>query len=290
MPRHTTRSNSFFGRSYLVAMTSLAVLIFALVQVGIVMSLKTPQAPAAQPALQKVDYSDQLQAARGKAEQYLVQQLKTMQPSDQLFLDYLYRTYKTPLAFSALQTRIDPRKETTIPKSEMQAVMKMAYPDQKLKLLPSDASLLSRAMQCNAVGLPLDFDQQLSTTIDQGGYATTHALIALKILTEQSCDVPDNSDALIEKGIAISQTVAEDLSQIPDLRYESMAVLALFGRTNQISTSAVEQLLREQNSDGGWPYAYDTLVSKNHSTMLALWAIYALLDPSPANNQIMAQS
>lgn len=289
MPRRT-KNTAFYSTYYVLGALASAVLLFIGVQFVTYMQFKHGSEVSTQVPAPRIDFGQQLQAAQNRGEAYLVGDLPNMQPSDQLFLDYLQRTYQAPAAFSVRQTPIVASKEQTISAAEMKAVMKMAYPTQKLSQLPAGSSLLAHAMQCDGVALPADYGKQLTEMVQGGGYQTTHAAIAIKITNELGCKTNVATASLIERSLNECQKIAATGSNIPDLRYEAMAVLALYGKTDMIQDDWTARLLREQNQDGGWPYGYDTSASKHHSAMLALWVLYALQNPTPQTNRIMSQS
>jgi hypothetical protein len=140
---------------------------------------------------------------------------------------------------------------------------------------------------------PLDAsDVQLVTDYAaQGGYRTTHALLALLWAIDNDCPMPPEFSAeLLERTIQDVFAIAEaGGGTLTDLRIEAMALLAAAGRHDLIQASWVDRVLGDQMINGGWRAEPTAVDPADHTTGLALWLLLQLAEPQKVLSGFVAQ-
>lgn len=129
------------------------------------------------------------------------------------------------------------------------------------------------ALYCDTVPVPADYENQLMTLSTQGGYSTTHALLAALVLRSNGCvplTAPD-MDLLYSRTLAVI-----DLNDgyLDDVDIEAMTMLAAGGKLAMVPVSVRQTLLDSQQADGSWaehsPLAGGTVATGyQHATILA---------------------
>ena len=118
--------------------------------------------------------------------------------------------------------------------------------------------------------------QKLKEGLLIGGYDLTHALISMHWLKQFDC-LEEN--AILEKEIKELQEtfwnklpVMAKTEKNPDLRYESIAIALHTNKKINLSDE-VQSILREQEKGGSWYNQGLSDASREHTTILALWAL-----------------
>jgi hypothetical protein len=147
------------------------------------------------------------------------------------------------------------------------------------------------AVNCHQ--FPLD-DADMLTWADysaQGGYETTHALLALIWAIDNGCAMPTSYDSdLLDVTVGrVYNIAAANVGAMTDLRIEAMAFLAAAGRHDLIQASWVVQLLDAQQG-GGWKTAPDAVALHDHPTALALWLLLQLAEQGKVLPGYIAQT
>lgn len=139
-----------------------------------------------------------------------------------------------------------------------------------LEMSGTDAMTL-KALYCNQFDLDQNYLRILKEEAEIGNYQASHALLAMIWLKKYGCaetlDLLSIEKILIEANW-INIQEAEDWT---DLKVECLALLQANGE--KIEEELIESLLKEQNSDGGFPMKPDTIKSHTHTTILAIWAL-----------------
>lgn len=162
----------------------------------------------------------------------------------------------------------------------LQVFLRLLYPTavctpEDLAAVPEGIDrLTSRALHCDRLGLPADYDATMRQAIDDGGYLLTHAGLALKWIRENGCDT--------EWTRALEPVVLERLAAIPnadsrvtDLELEAATFLYYWGRDDLVPDGFVAAALAAQGEDGGWsPDSEQQPEARHwHPTSLALWML-----------------
>jgi len=141
---------------------------------------------------------------------------------------------------------------------------------------PSDR-LLVCALYCDRVGLPRSFAEMLRKAASAGGYYLPHVMLVWFWIRENGCafELPAGfMDRVYEASAAI---IDHDPTIVSDLRLEVAAFLNLVGQGGRVSQVFVEQVLKNQNADGGWGQARDAQGRSDwHSTTLGLLLLVQL--------------
>lgn len=142
---------------------------------------------------------------------------------------------------------------------------------------------------------PLDdgFIQALTALAPQGGYATTHVLLALLWAIDNNCVMPESYDSqLLSDVVADVYAIAHDSGSdtMTDLRIEAMAFLAAVGRHDLIQATWVDQVLDAQLASGGWKGRAEHEAASHHTTGLALWLLLQLAEPMKVLSGFVAAS
>lgn len=134
--------------------------------------------------------------------------------------------------------------------------------------------LTSRALHCDRLGLPENFQLSLRSAITAGGYHLTHAGLALQWIEENRCDTPW-SRRLRVLAIQRMASIPEPDKRVTDLELEAATFLSYMGREDLLTPGFVESVLAAQRPDGGW--SPDSALEPDevhwHPTSLALWLL-----------------
>jgi hypothetical protein len=142
--------------------------------------------------------------------------------------------------------------------------------------------LTSRALNCQRLQLPPDFELELRTAITTGGYDLTHAALALQWIEENGC-----SSAWSRR---LHTLAIQQIAKIPDvdlrmtdLELEAATFLFYMGSEQLLPPGFVDSVLETQQPDGGWSgdSALDPDSGHWHATSLALWMLLEQASPEP---------
>jgi hypothetical protein len=203
-------------------------------------------------------------------------------------LDHLIRDYK-------LDLNIDELKKKLLITSFGQRRILLRYLDPQIKATKEELKGLTgidrisaAAMYCDVHGLPAYFWLSLRSMADSGGYALTHATIALMMVRSKNC-VSDDRAFEVELA-AHTRKLLHLLSQVQaesDLGIEAIVMLYLtnnfpyrtagddFTKPGALPAGAqrppvrlewIGNIIEAQKEDGSWN-------ENDHTTVLALWAL-----------------
>jgi hypothetical protein len=145
---------------------------------------------------------------------------------------------------------------------------------------PAIDQVVVGALYCDTFALPPQYGRRLGSFVDQGGYALTHASLALKLLDDNGCalDPADAGDVRerVRRGLwrLVGARARDPRYEELDVRYEALALLLDFHGERSLGDGPATTLLAEQQPDGGWKPAADR-PSHPHPTVLAVWALLA---------------
>jgi hypothetical protein len=170
--------------------------------------------------------------------------------------------------------------------------------DPLYQLAPADYAALTgidamtlAAVHCHQ--FPLDDADMLSWSgfENQGGYGTTHVLLALLWAIDNDCAMPASySSALLDETIADVYAIASTGgTALTDLRLEAMTFLAAAGRHDLIQAAWVDLVLNAQQPNGGWLAAPGEFATTDHTTVLGLWLLLQLAEERKVLTGYVAQ-
>lgn len=133
------------------------------------------------------------------------------------------------------------------------------------------------ALYCDIYGLPADFFPQLRALANQGGYALTHATLALVMVRGQNCayDRATYKNELLSE-ITRLRWLLQSTAVESDLGIEAILMLQLSrsspemaGEPSYVNPVWIERIIAAQSADGSW-------YQNDHTTVLALWLLLEL--------------
>ncbi len=218
-------------------------------------------------------------------------------PVQWLLMDYLARKFELDSKFLAANRNFQLPTEPQAA-AEFQTYRRIAYPDQLVDSLPSDNDPTNRmvmeALHCDHIPLPADFTQLIQSNTDAGGYQLTHVAFSLERMNENGCPLPADQDQKLRDQLKVGMVDIIDNPNTdpetgtgPDLRYEALAMLMHIGYRDQVKQSWIEQIIKEQSSDGGWKNRFDATEDNDHATVLALWALLEYSQPGVASEPML---
>ncbi len=216
-------------------------------------------------------------------------------PMQWLLMDYLQRKFGLDSYFSATGKDIKPPTDP-LDATEFQIHRRIAYPNQQINTLPMEGAspmrqMMMAATHCDHMPLPLEFDKLLQSNIDAGSYELTHVAYSLERMAENGCPLPDEEDTQMRQQVAERMvSLATDQETIPDLRYESIAFLMHMHRRDLVQPEWIDQIVAQQQSDGGWKITTGAQASSDHATVLALWALLEYINPDTPNEPVLRRT
>lgn len=183
---------------------------------------------------------------------------------------------------------------------EVFALARLALPEERTPLVNaraeglSDTSLaLHAALYCDERALVPEDRELITGLIDDGGYGTTHALLAAFWAEDLDCDDPFWEQTRQVATTRISDELQQRLassgelaSMVDDLSIEQTAFLLHAGATDVATPAWLAGIRDRQLSDGSWylnawvdDYPAHESVDNWHPTLLALWALSAAAGP-----------
>lgn len=137
--------------------------------------------------------------------------------------------------------------------------------------------ITAAAMYCDLYGLPADFFIKVRSLANRGGYALTHATLAMVMVRAQNCAY-DRKIYSTELRRQINQLrfLLQNTPVESDLGIEAILMLHLSrrspemaGEPSHVNPQWIEQILAAQSPDGSW-------YQNDHTTVLALWLLLEL--------------
>ena len=144
---------------------------------------------------------------------------------------------------------------------------------------PSD-QMLAVALHCDRLGVPEDWRAALERATDVGGYAATHAALALSWSLENGCIHWVDATALRHRQVGVLVSIVENVDALEsddpnaaDVWVEALALLYYGDARSRVQPEWLDRLLRLQRPDGGWPEHPRAPESSAHTTAFALWVL-----------------
>ncbi len=143
--------------------------------------------------------------------------------------------------------------------------------------------LMLKALYCDVLGYDkLDYELlNLLGRSGNGGYMSTHYLLALLFLKRNGCDKVIGEDMNLKKEMSIEMIVAAiDYSKETgnvDLLSEQLMLLYWSGNADKVRYNWLKFLIETQNDDGGWGL-FKGDVSDPHATGLSALSILCYLN------------
>ncbi len=255
---------------------------FVVVQMTHQPTIAAPQGAAAEP----------YRAAISRGLEYLDTHAETVQPFQWLWIDYLQRRFNLDPKFAAANRTI-PAGSDEQEQSEYDIHKRVAFPNALIDKLPYDSAepgrqMMMAATHCDHIPLPHNFEDLLKRNLKAGGYDLTHLPYSLMVMAENGCGLAErDNQALLNPAANAIAKLAANPKTIRDLRYEAVMMLMHMGRRELVKPAWLDQMLREQQADGGWKLSADESDSNDHATMLAVWALLEYTQPdAPAKVMI----
>jgi hypothetical protein len=136
---------------------------------------------------------------------------------------------------------------------------------------------IALALECDRSSYPESFAAELDAAAAAGGMELTHAAFAIGLAQDLGCPPP--VDASVRDSIVAR--LHDALAAAPvvdDVSLEQAAMLAYLENVDRVPASFVESIVAAQRRDGGWR-ATTADESSWHATVLALWAMSAMVAP-----------
>jgi len=134
------------------------------------------------------------------------------------------------------------------------------------------------ALYCDQAPPPADYTALLEKGRAEGGYALTHAALALIWLRENGCRVveADFEKRVIRETAALVRADAA----VSDLELEAAAMVARLGEARLLPHRFLEEVIAAQHEDGGWAEDSGKAGPADwHPTLLALWLLLEIEQP-----------
>lgn len=224
-------------------------------------------------------------AARERAVAYFAEHVAAADPSWASLFGYMHRRF----GLSAVDTSGRPlhARSSVVDRDGWAAIYRrLDDPDarisaERIATIESQTDRMTAlALHCDEVGVPTRWPEVLRAASEAGGYALTHAALATRWSRENGC-LSDAGLATIESmqrerlaRMAASRDALEDaFANGTDLWLESMAMLYYLEGGDRLDTTAVQDVVATQRSDGGWAAHPSRSRSDPHATALALWVL-----------------
>ena len=165
------------------------------------------------------------------------------------------------------------------PESEM--------PEGDIWELPSFDAVTMPALYCNEISLDPEYRSHLVSEIREGGYSSTHAMLAILWLQTNNCELMLENEEW--KDLLLFNLSEALETSITDLSIEAKALLIEAGRADLVQEERIGSVLDAQHEDGGWPVHENVDQSAAHTTALAIWLLDNILNAPGYSRAFMAQ-
>lgn len=258
--------------------------------------LKPPTKKANPASLETLQYTDTAQGrSLRRGVNYLQARVTKIPSFERLMLDYLQRKYGLPQVFSASKTPItSPTKDQQEDPAQYQAFQRIAYPNSLVKSLPpapddNMSEMMLQAANCDHIPLPTHFVDTVNQNLAAGQYNLTHVAFALRLVTDNGCNYfsPEQTRAISDQTVQGMQQLTGNSNISADLRYEAAAFLYETGQSDLVSQSVLENIVAKQLPNGSWSQSGNDTQPRDHTTLLAIWALLAANDPNAPNEPMI---
>lgn len=228
-----------------------------------------------------------------KAQYYLIDSITLVRPIERLFLDYLQRKFELDKRLGTNGPPFDLSEDPRTYPEEIHYLARIGYPDRLVKIPPGDrfddpASITNvYSSNCDHLQLTDNYWQAVKQSIDRGGYYITHVSLALAFMKDNNCALSAEMTQIEDIVIEGMKKLADDPSTAADLRYEAIAFLLHSDHDELVQDKWIDQIIAEQNKDGGWSLEAGDNKSDSHSTVLAVWALLEYTQQNRPNEPII---
>lgn len=213
----------------------------------------------------------------GRAVAYLNGRGEKLQPVAVPILSNLQRQYKIPVNIAAAERIAQGGKNER--RHVFQRHMhngSVASRDDIMKLRGIDHTT-AVALYCDLYALPLNFFSEVRSLANQGGYALTHATLAMAMVRAKNCTYDRKVyQAELRRQINQLRFLLQNTRVDSDLGIEAILMLHLSrrspdmaGEPSHVNPLWIEQILAAQSPDGSW-------YQNDHTTVIALWLLLEL--------------
>ena len=140
----------------------------------------------------------------------------------------------------------------------------------------ASSMLVRNALACDSPGSAPDFAQRLTSAQNDGGYALTHAAVALGIEAELRCPPTGGPQLRAAVIAAIANAVRRD-TEIDDIAVERMAMLVYLGAAHRIPRGRIDALVAAVRDDG--TVVGSDVATQRHTAGLAIWVLGRFTQP-----------
>ena len=235
--------------------------------------------------------SDRMQNAVTSAINYLD---GIREPHGLIMLDVVYRRFGITEFADALQLYDLEIAERPKEAPVLRVLRRIGDYDNKLQdgdlaAVSEDTDLYTvPALYCDRTPLAFDYSSVLFNEAIKGHYYLTHVLLACIWIEENGCEVPLSEDTINDIYVYTSKLIYND-SVVTDLELEAAAFLYLAGQGSLVSDTFVEDVIKVQNSDGGWLYSSDQPgTSYWHASILGLMLLLHVQNPADSYPPMLA--
>lgn len=229
--------------------------------------------------------------ARDGALHYFATRVKGSDPSWLPVIVYLHRRFDLSVPDArGVPLHLPPPGP---PRGEIAAIFQRSWEPgaqvgkEKIAALESTIDRISAsALHCDRLGLPPDWEEILRAASRVGGYALTHAALAMRWTLENGCrteselaDLRRDQITLLEQLAGQREATIAELDAGQDIWIESLAMLSLLGAGDRVRSEWLDALMAAQRSDGGWARGSREDRSDPHPTALSLWVLQEHLEP-----------
>lgn len=238
--------------------------------------------------------------SRDAALRYFAEEVEVPDPSWSYLVPYLAGEYTTEIRFSS-GLRFGPgpggdRDALPTPAVYRRLLDPGASVDrQEIAELDSTVDrMLAVALHCDHLGVPESWLRTLRSAGDRGGYALTHAALAIGWTLENGCLTPADAGPLRSRLLGQLEELIDRRSELAarnprasDIWIEALALFGYLGAKTRVRPEWLEALRALQRPDGGWPEHPQAENSSPHTTAFALWALLEALANEPAHSAMI---
>ena len=217
---------------------------------------------------------------------YVESQFEYIDSASLMIIDYVGRRYGITELSGAAQAAATRSARSDLTPDE-RSLARLVQPRATMSPLIGTAEsrttdALAIALHCDQIPPPATYLEDLASLAADGGFAATHAALAVGWLNELGCS--SAASRALQTTLVISIEAAFHASVgVIDLRAEQSAFALYLGGTSTRSIEWEQSIRSTQHSDGSWGQDGPGSQSSWHTTILAMWALAA---QDPSNNTV----
>lgn len=230
--------------------------------------------------------------AQERALQYFATQVRTPDPGWLSLFGYLHRRFglEARLASGVVLHEVT----EGVGRPEVYAIYRRIddpnaiVTKQQIADLPTAIDrITASALHCDRIPLPDNWIDILRKGSAAGAYALTHSVVATEWTVENGCRTRADVAALQQEQATLlvqfieqRHELAHRFDAITDMWIEAIDMLHYIGAGQRVRSDWIDEMVRIQRDDGGWPRHPRAQRSDPHATALALWALLENLQPN----------